>query len=175
MMMDTKLGNDGAAAADFVKAMTVKYAGDKSVTDHVAGYAYAAVENFVDKHKGFSQAIAWIESLPDGPPRGAAAVILIDRWITLDPEAASAWVNALPPGDTREDATRRSVLELFEEDPTCAFEWAKTLVNENERRAKLRRVFDSWLKKDSSQAIEAVHTLPDAELVRLFKSRECSA
>jgi hypothetical protein len=132
-------------------------------------------------------AIAYIETLPEGPVKQFAQAMAATKWAHNDPAAAAAWVSSLPAeaqGEaavgvvamwatqdpqaavnwirTLEGAARDSAISAYSgnlarADPATALEWAQSIESPSIRTATLDALLHQWLQRDRTRATEWIN------------------
>lgn len=102
----------------------------------------------------------WLQSLPTGEFREAAAAILCQHWVLSDPPAASAWVlQHLGTGSFRA-AAGAVASQWCALDPTGAAQWVASIPTGADRTAAEAALAQAWAEKDPSAATEWLKKLP---------------
>ncbi|MES2706319.1 MAG: hypothetical protein V4726_06890 [Verrucomicrobiota bacterium] len=175
-------------------AVEIRMAGDKTEANPPTGATYAAQlttllsQQPVDpdhpamieavagtgevflKQRQFSEAAAWLGTLPPGEGQKNAARQLAESWAADDPASASAWIDALPPGENRDLASSQLIDVIQKEDPAAALVWAHSLRDESARLPKVREIYATWFQSDPAAASQAVQSLPPDQQRQLSKS-----
>lgn len=122
------------------------------------------------QQKKFSEAAAWIVTLPAGEGQTAAAEHLASAWAAADPGAASAWIDSLPPGKNRDEASSKLIDSIKKDDPPAALAWAQSLKDDKARLPKVREIYTSWFQNDPAAASQAVQSLTPDQQQQLARS-----
>jgi len=103
-------------------------------------------------------AIAWIQSMPDGPARVKAEVQGAYHWTGIDPAAAAAY------SQERDNPKLREVIaaKWSESDPAAALGWLSSLPPEKAGTTAMARAAAVWAQGDPAAAAAFAGALKDA-------------
>jgi hypothetical protein len=138
---------DPKKAAEMVAGMD----GDK-------GGAYRAVAESYGA-SNFSEAQAWVRSLPADEQAGALAAAI--RGLSKsDPQAAAKQAALMAAGDAKDRVISDVVRDLARIDPTAAGDFLKQQDSERAQRDSMRQLMPTWVAQDSSAALGYANSLP---------------
>jgi hypothetical protein len=144
--------DDPAKAAEMVASMD---GDDKGGAYRTVAEQYGAAN--------FSEAQAWIRTLPADEQEGALAAA-IEGLATKDPQAAAKQVTLMADGDTKDRAISDVVGPLARLDPQAAAEFLKQHGSENAQENSMRDLMPSWVAQDSSAALGYATSLPAGDV-----------
>ena len=143
---------DPAKAAEMVASME----GDDK------GRAYRTVAEQYGA-SNFSEAQAWIRTLPADEQDGALAAA-ISGLAKNDPQAAAKQVALMPDGDSKNHAIADVVGPLARVDPAAAAEFLKQHGSEEAQQDSMRELMPSWVAQDSAAALNYASSLPAGDV-----------
>jgi hypothetical protein len=109
--------------------------------------------------KNFSEAEAWIQSLPSDEQGRAMSSAL--RGLAADnPQLASQKVAAMADGDSKNDAMSEIAQTWSREDPKAAAAWLASQNNEDASRDAIREVVSNWARQDDAGVVSYINQQP---------------
>ena len=95
----------------------------------------------------------WLKTHEGQEYTNRAPTLLVERWVSLDPDAAMNWVVEMAPtAEAYDPAFRAYSIVMARRDPVSAMPWAARITNEESRRTALTRVASSWYRRDAEAA-----------------------
>lgn len=143
---------DPAKAAEMIATMD---GADKGSAYRTVAEQYGA--------SNFSEAQAWIRTLPAGEQDGALAAA-ISGLAKNDPQTAAQQVALMTAGDARDRAIADIVGPLARLDPQAAAEFLKTQGSEQAQQDSMRELMPSWVAQDSAAALTYASSLPEGDV-----------
>jgi hypothetical protein len=99
-----------------------------------------------------------IAQLPADKQQSATKHV-IERWVALDPMAASVWAHSLPAGGNYDQAANGLATALAAREPSSAFAWASSVTAPERNLNVLQQVLKSWA--DPTAASAAIDAAPN--------------
>jgi hypothetical protein len=153
-----------AGDLEIAKAMLSKTEGGKQTLPYVQLAVTLAQDEPDD-------AVAWINSLPDGAAKTDAITNIAANWAKADQAAAAAWVEKLPPGKARDEAvTEIALLQGLAGDTTAAFALAASVQSESARvEAFAHAARNAWFREAAgAEALLAAQGLTAAQTQKVI-------
>jgi len=109
-------------------------------------------------NRDLSQAIAWLEELPEGDARRRATISLSSEAIRTDPRSALRLAAGLPPSTEREDLLNRATSEWVNIAPAEALAWVQQIDDPSTRSQLLAVAATALGEQDSAAAAQLALT-----------------
>ncbi|GAA5484167.1 hypothetical protein [Haloferula sargassicola] len=119
-----------------------------------AGRLMWEVANEAIRSGGPETASRWVDSLPDGPQKGAAMRRVTDSYVREDPTAAAAWVEQFAGQDFAVSAIAEVGDEWAERAPAEAVDWIESLPAGNAKNAGYAEAFGNWEDRNPEAATQ---------------------
>lgn len=110
----------------------------------------------------FSEAQAWIRTLPADEQAGALAAA-IGGLSNTDPEAASKQIAQMEAGGEKDRAVEAVVEDWARINPQAAADFLKTQDSENAQRDGLRQLMPAWVAQNAGAALAYANSLPEGK------------
>nr|MDQ3624587.1 hypothetical protein [Verrucomicrobiota bacterium] len=134
----------------------------------------SAVKQLASDYAADSEAArGFINRLPAGQLRAAAAEALAGQWAKVNPAAAARWIQTLN-GYERDVATRELVTHIAEA-PESAFEWAASIRDPAERLRAAQRVVRTWRDVDAPAIAGWLNESAFSEEEKALLAADCRA
>lgn len=114
----------------------------------------AEVANEALREGGAESASMWVETLPDGPQKGAAMRRVTESYVRDDPAAAAAWAGQFADQDYAVRAIAEIGDEWSEDSPQDAIGWIETLPAGNSKNAGYSEAFGNWEDRNPEAATQ---------------------
>ncbi len=111
----------------------------------------------------FSEAQAWIRTLPADEQAGALAAA-IGGLSNTDPEAASKQIAQMEAGDEKDRAVEAVVEDWARINPQAAADFLKTQESERAQRDGLRQLMPAWVAQNAGAALTYANSLPQGNV-----------
>lgn len=111
----------------------------------------------------FSEAQAWIRTLPADEQAGALAAA-IGGLSNTDPEAASKQIAQMQAGDEKDRAVEAVVEDWARINPQAAADFLKTQESERAQRDGLRQLMPAWVAQNAGAALTYANSLPQGNV-----------
>jgi hypothetical protein len=105
-------------------------------------------------------ALAWLDTLPAGSFRDAAAASLMEIWGAQDPKAAAAWLSQRLDDKHYQGALGALCSVWAEQNPLQAAQWAQRLLSPRNQAKGALVVGQIWAETNPQDAAKHLETLP---------------
>lgn len=123
----------------------------------------------------WTEAGAWLETLPPSIERNSASAVLASKWADHDPVAALTWAETLGADNGQFGAIRSVFADWVERDGSRAGDWLMSYIDRAKSESEIDQLLSSFVTFSNGLQRDPAHALSWTELVRDSAQRDALA